>query len=475
MLRRYILIAVALPTLLLTAFLVTEGTWNFNRDHPEASFAGRYYTAQAHSMLGGTSSVAPIDLPGECFVVKDTCYGYFGITPSLFRLPYLFLFNAHRGMTPYFLFAALSLALLGSLLLVGETWRQLESSIVSSAHENYQLALIGVVAVVVGPATLMWQVSRPAIYEEAIAWAAALTIVETWLFVRWLRLRTFPSLAGLLLCAVLAANARPTGALPPIVLGAVIAIIALRQKAKLHLSQLLVAFAIIFAPVMTMGTVFYAKFNTPLPSLTLNQQIPEAPWWESIMTINGGHGSSLQFAPTSLLAYLRPDSLSITWDQGLEVEPLRPTHEPLTYVPPLRPGGAYVEPVTSITALASAACILTLIALIVPVFRRTTATPSSDGVGLFAFGRRTPWITGAVILANAAGLALTVTTVGISNRYLGDFWPCLVAGSCFGTAALARLSDTKKEARLILLLVLGTATGLSGLLNLLLVGHVYTA
>jgi hypothetical protein len=52
-------------------------------------FDGRthYYTAEAIALLHGHFYVRDTFLDGECFHLHGRCYGYFGLTPSLLRLP----------------------------------------------------------------------------------------------------------------------------------------------------------------------------------------------------------------------------------------------------------------------------------------------------------------------------------------------------------------------------------------------------
>src|SRR4051812_27276084 len=71
-------------------YFTTERTWNLAKQRTEAGWSGGYFTAQAESLLvHGRLDVDPCLLWSECFERDSLCYGYFGLTPSLLRIPFL--------------------------------------------------------------------------------------------------------------------------------------------------------------------------------------------------------------------------------------------------------------------------------------------------------------------------------------------------------------------------------------------------
>src|SRR5947207_7098716 len=62
---------------------VTHGSWKL---FEKESF-GLFYDAQAESLLQGRLDVASEAIQGEEFRIDGKMYGYFGITPALFRIP----------------------------------------------------------------------------------------------------------------------------------------------------------------------------------------------------------------------------------------------------------------------------------------------------------------------------------------------------------------------------------------------------
>ena len=72
---------------------------------------GRFFLAQTQAMVHGRLWINSSQLPSDCFVAGGKCYGYFGITPSLLRLPFLpLLDHFNSGFTPVFITAGLTLA-----------------------------------------------------------------------------------------------------------------------------------------------------------------------------------------------------------------------------------------------------------------------------------------------------------------------------------------------------------------------------
>src|SRR6188508_3197110 len=70
-------------------YFTTQGTWSLTKQNDDAGWSGGFYWRQAESMVvRGRLDVEPTALIGECFERGSRCYGYFGLTPSLVRLPF---------------------------------------------------------------------------------------------------------------------------------------------------------------------------------------------------------------------------------------------------------------------------------------------------------------------------------------------------------------------------------------------------
>lgn len=79
--------AFVIPVFLVIAFViswfVTQGTWKFF----EIEQFGTYYDALADSICHGRLDVPEEAIAGEAFIRDGKDYGYFGMTPALFRIP----------------------------------------------------------------------------------------------------------------------------------------------------------------------------------------------------------------------------------------------------------------------------------------------------------------------------------------------------------------------------------------------------
>ena len=69
--------------------------------HLDAAWSAGFFKSQAESMLHGRIDVQPSDILGECFLRDSRCYGYFGITPSVVRIPVIGILRYVRSaLTP---------------------------------------------------------------------------------------------------------------------------------------------------------------------------------------------------------------------------------------------------------------------------------------------------------------------------------------------------------------------------------------
>jgi hypothetical protein len=179
--------------------------------------------------------------------------------------------------------------------------------------------------------------------------------------------------------------------------------------------------------------VFWLKLGTPIPSVLLNKQVQEAPHWKEIFRRNGGRTSGLLFAPTALAAYFRPDA--VTRNQEWPFLDFRFPQEPILWLPPLPVGGAYVERLTSVTTTMPLPWIVTAVLAVaagveacsLAAARRTRVVTAAPAPGA------DQWMLVVGLLTSAAAMAaLTVTTVGITNRYLSDFFATSAVGIALG-------------------------------------------
>jgi hypothetical protein len=162
----------AAAALVLLAWLVTEGDWDF---FPRAGFLERFYDGQARSLIHGRIDVAPEDIEAEAFVRDGKYYGYFGPSPALARIPFVLAgLPAQWNRVSMLLASVLAIGMLLLLL------RRLEAVVPFEGDRWLRqcLAATLVVAAAIGSTNLVVS-SESKVYQEALIWGSALAFAET--------------------------------------------------------------------------------------------------------------------------------------------------------------------------------------------------------------------------------------------------------------------------------------------------------
>ncbi|MGH2717620.1 MAG: hypothetical protein ACRDJU_03430, partial [Actinomycetota bacterium] len=252
---------------------------------PMASRLGsreHYYTVEAIGLLHGRLWVPKQALSFECFMDRGHCYGYFGITPALLRVPLVALLGPGVKNNLF----ELAYFTLGFLAIAAAAW-WLSSQLVSLWAGRAGRRALGAVGLVAGFAglgatPLIFLASRPTVYEEAILWGVAFGMLALaaalsfWRFPRWWMA------ALLLVCDLLGILARPTvgasGMLATGILGLWLLLEAWRQRrGSLRLgihglrAPALLGVCLIVGGVVAIASaslVSFAKFHTVSPPYT---------------------------------------------------------------------------------------------------------------------------------------------------------------------------------------------------------------
>ena len=421
----------------LVMYFTTRGTWDPREQNLDAAWSAGFFASQAESMLHGRLDVPPDTIIGECFERDGRCYGYFGVTPSFVRLPLLGVLRYLRSaLTPMFLALAILLAYWAALQMIQ---RSLRESPQAGQSPRLALGYLVLAAAALGPGGSLIFVTRPAVYEEAIAWGVAfvlLSLNHVWAWHSGERRSLVPAV----IFGVAAANARPTASIVCAVLGLTLAAISYRARkrsadpmiARSRLGTrgvLIAALCLSLAPGLTAAAVFWLKLRSPMPSPLLNQQVAQAPHWQAVRERNGGRTAGLLFAPTELVAYFRPDA--VVGRREWPYFDFRFPDASILWVPPLPAGGAYVERVSSLTTTMPLPWMVNMLVagwLAVHAWRfarNVRGESSSISVDF--------WLLQAGLLVSAASMpVLIVTTHGITNRYLSDFFAISAAGVALG-------------------------------------------
>src|ERR1700688_1318706 len=238
------------------------GVWNARTSH--------FFLAQAQAITRGRLWVPPAQLGDDCFVHAGKCYGYFGLTPSLLRLPFLAVLDHYKdGLTPVFVTAALTLAT-GSFL---ASLRHLFARMSLGRTTTFVVALIGLSF---GVASVLTQLVPGNVYDEAVAWAVGFLSLAVYCFIRWWEGPQLRWYLLLLVSLVMATNARPTAVPFALAIGMGVGYrlwslkgVGSKDRAKsVPLGALMVVI-----PIATCIGVFMLKVGQPIPSYLLNQQV----------------------------------------------------------------------------------------------------------------------------------------------------------------------------------------------------------
>lgn len=442
--------------------LVSSRTWNplFSEGLPEDDYGrGPFFTAQAISLLQGRLSVPPETLYGECFYVEGECFGYFGLTPSLLRLP-LVLVGINLDLT------SLSM-IFGSIVGIGASL----SIFLLTVHwyaprpevwglYGGALFLLGLLAF--GPGNLLFQLHDSRMFSEAVVWATAFLLSTLLVVLLWQRGHKDKWLVCAVIMAILAANARPSAAVSAAGISAALGLYMWRSS-LLNRRRSVALFCLAVLPGSLLTATYIWKFGAPIPDLLMNESISgEGPIetrdkWQNVMRANGGTTFSLSFVPSQLWAALRPDAVVVNFTSPRNAFFGNISESAFTYVPPTPFGGLYVQPTGSLTTLATGPVVLSVIALVVTLSRSPHLPVELR------------WLIG-VAVGSGAGLALTWTTVGVANRYLLDAWPLLVLAGSVGITSLLILKSKHPLVRILVVAFVTLSVGAGMFLNRMVTG-----
>ena len=395
-----------------------------------AGYSSNFFSAQALSMLHGRLWVNPADLPAECFVYKGQCFGYFGITPSLLRIPLIAQLRSNAtqlpaGFTNVTLSAALVLGIASSIWLVDyylskyslsdvrlQTVENRSSLLLSKT--NYLIAIL-----MAGPGNLLLQIARPAAYEEAIAWSIAFFLLAVICVLQYFENSRVRFLYFSTLFMTLSANSRPSIYLASLTLPLLIWLITRWFRPNfMNQTTTRSLIAMFILPFTTASIICYLKFRTIFPALTLNEQVPEAPHWEAIYSLNGGHDVSLRFIPTNFFIYFNPN-FNLLFERFhslfsyIHGKSVSATSTPVHWLWPISEGQLYVERTIGVFVL-NPILMFSITVCVVNIIKSR-----------FKFDYLFTQLYLFLICFFGIGFVVLIA-VGSSNRYQADFVPWIV-------------------------------------------------
>ena len=218
------------------------------------------------------------DIQSECLFRGRRCYGYFGLTPSLVRMPFLgVLWYFHSALTPLFLGVAVLLGYWAALQFLQRLLRQCAdpagsrprrcSVTRSSAHSRSAPARASCSSR-----------DRPSMKKRSPGASHPSSLRS----IRWPGTHGRSEFHPGGVAGIAAANARPTMAAACGILGIVVA--ALSYPADGARAHMLRHCASACCPVSPRQACLTLKVRTPVPNHRLSQQMTRAPHWRTILS-----------------------------------------------------------------------------------------------------------------------------------------------------------------------------------------------
>ena len=411
---------VVLPLVLWVMWDLWSGSINPLRAVPYDNF----YDLQARAMFHGHLYLPGGKMGIEAFVHDGHDYTYFGIFPSLIRMPILLVTSRLDGQmtAPSILLAWILTGVFSGLML----WRLRMLARGNALLGRTEATAIGaLMATIMGGSVILYLGATPFIYSEDFAWSVPLTVGSLFALLGVLQR---PSRGGviasgvLVLCANL--NRSPTGWACVITALLVAGWFALGRGGATNRRWAIPMVVVGVVPFVISSLVTYAKFGIPV-GLPMAEQV-----WATVnahrrqfLAANGGKAFSFGFLPSTLWAYLQPFGLRISGIFPFAAPP----GAPASWL-----NGAVLDqsyPTASFTATTPLLLLLSLWG-VVTAFRPR------------ALGQLR--LTRFVLFGAAAGAGGVLLWGYISQRYLADFMPFFIIASGIGLFDVWRRLEARR-------------------------------
>ncbi|MEY4130376.1 MAG: hypothetical protein RLZZ31_500 [Actinomycetota bacterium] len=365
--------------------------WNL---FAKGGYTSDFYDIQATALVHGHLDVGLEKTGIEAFDIDGKYQLYFGIAPSVMRLPLSGLFEGLHGRLSLLsqLLAAVVLGLAATRLL-----RRLLSSFPNAPpFASYWFGVIAVATILASP--IIYLSSRSAVYHEAELWGAAAGLAGLDAVLAWWRQPTRRNLIWASFLATFALSCRPTtGAAPTVLLGLFVLILLWRRQRQVI--WVVVATAI---PLLLFAVVNWLRFGT-LFSVPIDKQVFSQidPNRQAMLAENDNSIFGLKFLPTNIVHYFSPTAIGFQ-----RLFPFIDWGKPAHVI-----GDVTFDTVDRSSSFVLCAPIWFLFALLGAWW-----TVVKD--------KSREWL----LLAIAAGLPLfsTLTIAYVAQRYLSDFVPLFI-------------------------------------------------
>jgi hypothetical protein len=371
-----------------------------------------FYDLQARALFHGHLYLPNGKMGIEAFVHDGHDYTYFGLFPSIIRMPILLVTSSLDGkMTAPSILVAWVLTALFSALMI---WRLRILMRGNAAVGRAEAASYGVLmATIMGGSVILYVASTPFIYSEDFAWSVPLTVGSLFALLgvveRPTRGRVIAS-GLLILCANL--DRSPPGWACSITACLIAAWFFAGRGGAHNRRWALPLLAAGIVPFIASAVVTYAKFGIPV-GLPMADQV-----WASVnahrryfLAANGGKAFSFSFLPSTLWAYLQPFGLRI----GGLFPFITPPGAPAGWL-----AGAVLDQSYPTASFPATTPLLFLLGCwgVVTTFR-------PRGIGQIRLTR-------IIVLGAAAGAGGVLLWGYISQRYLADLMPLFIIAGAIG-------------------------------------------
>ena len=380
--------------------------------------SGSIYDTQARAILDGHLSLPNGSIPAEAFLHDGRTYTYFGIFPSLIRIPALLFTHSLDGHLTVVSIGIswLVTALFAALLL----WRvrvviRADAPLGWAEAVSYGVLLASILA----GSVLIFLASQPQVYSEDLAWSVALTCGSLFAILGVVERPIWGRVAVNGVFLVLTNLNRSTTGLACILGTLLISVWFGLGRAGSDRRRWALPVLLTGGVALVVGsTIDFAKFH-----LVFGFPASEELWFQTVYHynhINGGHYFGIRFLPSTLQAYVAPGNLRIT-----EVFPF--VTFPDIPIPPVAHTQLFLRALT-----ASA----------------VTSMPLLVGVGIWGviatWHRHQPMPVRSLrilLVAMAAATSAVMIFGWIAERYVADFMPLLVLASMVGMVDIWRRLD----------------------------------
>ncbi len=384
----------------------------------ESVFQGNFFDLQTRAIFHGHLSLPNGSLGIEGFVHQGRTYTYFGLFPSVIRMPILLVTNSLDGkLTPSSILLAWVLTgLFASLLL----WRVRYLLRGACAMGRIEATAYGfLIATFMGGTIWMLLATIPYVFNEDIAWSICLTVATTFAL---LGVMERPSFGRVLACGLLilcASFDRATTGWACVIGAGFVAVWFLlgfggTENRRWFFPVLLAG----LIPLVLACALNYAKFGVPFGVRITDQVWSHVNGYrQKFLLANHNSEVGTEYVPTNVVTYLGLDNLSVS-----RVFPFLT----LPTSPPKALDGVLFDKLYRTASVPASTPLLFLLSIwgLVTAFR-------PGALGQVARTR-------VLLLATGSAAAALMLWGYIGPRYLGDFVPLLVLASAVGVADIFR-------------------------------------